>query len=273
MTTEGRVRRRAVPATRTSDLVRQVVVAMSAVVSVVGAAIGSGAFGGTPIAEAAGGVLAADATLVAPDGPAFGIWTPIYLGLLAYAGWQAFPSRRADPRQRRVGWLVAATMLVNAAWIFTVQAGRVTASVVVIGVLLVLLVAVYAGLLALPPGGWVETVLLDGTMGLYLGWVSLATIANTAAALVAAGVTEAGLGEVPWAILLMVVAAVVGVIVAGAGNGRFAFAAALIWGLAWVAVARTSGADESMGVAISAVAAAVVVLAGTLIARWHSRTA
>lgn len=271
MSTHAQTRRRARETRRATDLARQIAVAGSAVVSVVVAALGSGAFGGTPIAEAAGGVLAADATLVAPDGPAFAIWTPIYLGLLGYAIWQALPAHGADPRQRRVGWLVAATMWANAAWILAIQDGRVTLSVVIIAVLLVLLVAAFAGLVGRPASGWVEAALLDGTVGLYLGWVSVATIANVAAALVAAGHTDVGLGPVPWAVLLMVVAAVVGVVVAGAGQGRFAYAAALIWGLAWVAVGRTDGPDEAMGVTLAAVAAAVVVLAATLIARWRGR--
>lgn len=90
--------------------------------------------------------------------------------MLAYAGWQALPARRTDPRQRRVGWLVAATMLLNAAWILTIQADRLALSVAVIVVLLVLLVAVFAGLLARPSSGWLETIVLDGTVGLNLGW-------------------------------------------------------------------------------------------------------
>lgn len=246
---------------------------LCAIGSTVGAAIGSGAFGGTPIAEAADGALAEDATLVAPDGPAFGIWTPIYLGLLGYAVWQALPAQRAAARQRRVGWWVAATMLANAAWILSIQAGRLTLSVVIIGVLLVLLVVAFAGLRAKRGTGWLEAVLLDGTIGLYLGWVSVATIANVAAALLLAGHPEFGLGAVPWAILLMVLAAVVGVLVAGAGDGRFAYAAALIWGLAWIAVGRLDGVDEAIGVTVAAVAAAVIILAATLIARWRGATA
>ncbi len=271
MNSPSRLRRSTADTARTSDLVRQVVVAVSAVSSVVLAAIGSGAFGGTPIAEAAGGVLSADATLVAPDGPAFAIWTPIYVGLLGYAGWQALPAHRAQRRQRRVGWLVAATMLANAAWILSIQAGRVWLSVAVIAVLLILLVAVFAGLRAHPSSGWVESVLLDGTIGLYFGWVSVATIANVAAALLAAGYRDLLLGPVPWAILLMVVGAIVGVVVAGAGDGRFAYAAALIWGLAWIAVGRLSGPDQAKGVAAAAIAAAIVVLVATLIARWRGR--
>ena len=54
---------------RSSDRVRQVVVLVGALLAVAAAAIGSGAFGGTPIQDAAGGALSADATPVAPDTP------------------------------------------------------------------------------------------------------------------------------------------------------------------------------------------------------------
>ena len=67
------------------DRVRQATVAVSAVVAIIGAFMGSGAAGGTPIDRAAGGALSATATPIAPAGPAFSIWSVIYLGLIAYA--------------------------------------------------------------------------------------------------------------------------------------------------------------------------------------------
>ena len=136
---------------RGGDVVRQAVVAASALVAIAGLAVGAGGFGGTGTADASGGAFAATATLIAPAGPAFSIWSVIYLGLLALGVWQLAPGRRTDPRQRRTGWLVAVTMLANTAWILVVQAGLVWLSVVVIVVLLLALVAVYAGLLETPP--------------------------------------------------------------------------------------------------------------------------
>lgn len=252
---------------RTADLVRQVGVAVSAVIAVVGGAIGSGAFGGTPIAEAGDGALSAEATFLAPDGPAFVIWTPIYAGLIGYAIWQALPGRRADPRQRRVGWPAAISMLLNAAWILVAQAGRLTTSVVVIVALLVSLIVVYARLLSTGSSGWRESVLVDGTFGLYLGWVSVATIANVTAALVSGDVGDLVLGAEVWAVLVLVVAIAVGLGVAAAGRGRLPYAVAMCWGLAWVAVGRSDGPDSSTLVALFAVAAAVIVALGTLVAR------
>ncbi|MEC5153165.1 hypothetical protein RCH23_000529 [Cryobacterium sp. CAN_C3] len=78
-----------------SDRLRQVVVIGSATFAVVGSFVGSGDAGGTPIQNASGGALAADAILRAPGGPAFIIWTPIYLGLVGRARDQACRSRRS----------------------------------------------------------------------------------------------------------------------------------------------------------------------------------
>lgn len=260
------------PATATSsDLARQVTVAVSAVVAVVGSAIGSGAFGGTPIAEAGDGALSAEGTLVAPDGPAFSIWSLIYLGLVAYAVWQALPSHRADPRQRSVGWLAAASLLLNAVWILVAQAGYVVASTVVIAVLLAVLVTIVVRLLRTPAATRGESVVVDATFGLYAGWVSAATIANTAAAFVSSGVTDLGLGAQTWGVVMAVVAAAVGVLVAVVTRGSLTYGGALAWGLAWIAVGRSSGPDTSTAVAVAAGLASATVVVASVTARLRRR--
>src|SRR6478735_7160049 len=125
------------------DRVRQSAVIAGAVVAVIGAVVGSGAVGGTPIPQVAGGALSADATLLAPAGPAFAIWSVIYLGLVLYAVWQALPSQAARERHRVLGWWVLASLLLNAAWILSVQAGLLGLSVVLIVALLVELIATF----------------------------------------------------------------------------------------------------------------------------------
>lgn len=248
------------------DSVRQAVVAVSAVVAVVGSLIGSGAFVGTPIAQAAGGALAADATLVAPAGPAFSIWSLIYAGLVALSIWQLLPAHRRDSRQREVGWLVALSMLLNAAWIGVVQLGWLFVSVLVIAGLLATLIVVFVRLRRLRPSGWVEAAVVDGTMGLYLGWVCIATVANVAAALSGTGLSEA-LSADAWAVLVLVAAGAVGVALAVFGAGRLSVAAALAWGLLWITVARVSGDPPSDAAALAAAAAAAATLASAVLLR------
>ncbi|MGH1526610.1 TspO/MBR family protein [Leifsonia sp. L25] len=160
------------------DRVRQTLVIAGTVVALVGAFIGSGAAGGTPIPEVAGGALSADATLLAPAGPAFAIWSVIYAGLVAYAIWQALPSQAARERQRRAGFWVLASLLLNAAWILSVQAGQLGVSVAAIVALLAVLIVTFVILRRHPAESTADAVLFDGVIGLYLGWVMIATVAN-----------------------------------------------------------------------------------------------
>lgn len=250
-----------------SDVVRQAGVLVLAVLATAGATVGSGALGGTPIDQAADGALSATATPVAPGAPAFSIWSVIYTGLLAYAVWQALPARRTDPRQRRTGWLAALSMLLNAAWIGVVQAGGLWPSVLVIVALLAVLVAILRVCLAVPPRTRVEAVLVDGTFGLYLGWVTVATIANVTAALVASDVGPLGLGATGWSVVLMGGAGALGVAYARCTGGRLAVALALAWGLAWVAVARSTGEPRDGAVALAAALAAGLTLGAAVVVR------
>lgn len=106
------------------------------ILAVVAAFLGSGVVGGlTPVAEAAGGWLGPDATWVSPATPAFGIWSVIYAGLLAYAVWQFLASAQSARHDRLRPWILVSVLL-NAAWIWTVQAGLLGLSVVVIALLL-----------------------------------------------------------------------------------------------------------------------------------------
>ena len=252
-----------------ADLARQVTVLISAIVGTLVAFVGSGAVVGTPVNEVADGSLATDATLVAPAGPAFAIWSVIYTGLLWLAVLQLLPGRRTDPRQRRTGWWIAASALINAAWVLVVQAEWLWASVAVIVALLAVLVVVLVRLNERQPTSTAEKIAVDGTMGLYLGWVCIATVANTAAALVFSGWAATESTATTWAVVVLGVAAGVGLLLAVGLRGRIAPALALAWGLSWVAVARTDE-PENTAAAVMAVVAAIITLGSALLVR--SRT-
>ena len=123
---------------------KRIAVAVSAVVAVVGAFIGSGAAGGTPIQDAAGGALSASSTAIAPDGPAFGIWSVIYVGLIAFAVLAVPPHRDDQARHDRLAVPAVLSLLLNAAWILSVQFGFLWASEPIIVALLVVLVWAFA---------------------------------------------------------------------------------------------------------------------------------
>lgn len=258
------------PAVTSADRLRQVGVTVSEVLCVLGTLAGVGVIG-TRVEESSGGALAADATLLAPAGPAFSIWSVVYLGLAAYTVWQWLPRNATSSRTRRTGWLVAASMLLNATWLLVTQQGWIWVSVLVIAALMAVLARILVLLTAEPADGVVERVVVDGTLGLYAGWVAVATCANVAAALVDSGVSlPTAAGE--WvAVVVLAVAAVIGVLLAQRLGGRVAVALAMGWGLAWIAVGRLGDAPASAVVGLAAVLAAVVVLGAAVQRRVLAR--
>lgn len=252
-----------------SDRIRQVVVTASAVFMVVGTLFGIGVIG-TRVEESAGGSLSATATLLAPAVRAFSIWSVIYAGLIAYVVWQWLPSQTASPRARRIGWLAAASMVLNGVWLLVTQVGQLWLSVVVIVALAVVLGLLMQRLGRPRNAGTVEKLVVDGTFGLYLGWVSVATAANITATLVASGVNPPLEIAELWAVGVLAVAAGIGVLLARVLDARLGVALAMGWGLVWIAVGRLAGEPASpLAGAAAAVAAAVVLTVTGLI--WLRR--
>src|SRR5690606_6539520 len=114
---------------------------------------------------------------LAPAGPAFSIWSVIYVGLAAYTIWQALPSQRANPRQRALGWLIAGSMVLNGLWLVVARFGSLVGTVLAIVGLLIVLAIWFQRAVATPADGWLDALLIDGVSGLHFGWVTVATVA------------------------------------------------------------------------------------------------
>lgn len=247
---------------------RQVGITLSLVLAIVGTLFGTGAIG-TRVEESSGGDLSADATLIAPAGPAFSIWSVIYLGLIAYTIWQWRTTVAGSQRHRAIAVPVMASLLLNAAWLFVTQAGWIWVSVLVIAALLLACALVVKGLHENPPvGGVPERIITDGTFGLYLGWVCVAICANVTAAAVGSGAPTTGTLPTVLAVVVLAVVVVVAAVVAMSFGARVAVAAAIVWGLGWIAYGRLADAPPSAAVGIAAIVAAIAVVVVT----WWART-
>ena len=254
---------RVTEASRPADLVRQIAVISALCFMIIAAAVGTGAFGGTSVQDLQDGALDADGSFLAPARPAFSIWSAIYLLLIAYTVWQALPRQRAAARQRAIGWWVALTMVLNGLWLVTAQFGTLALTVLMIFVLAAALSVTFQRTVAVPAESVVDAVLIDGATGLHLGWVTLASVANTAAWLTASGFDV----EAPdvWGVAVLVVVAVIGVTFAVLSGGRFAPGLAIAWGLSWLAVGRLGGEPASVAIGITAIVVAVVVIAAPIV--------
>lgn len=254
----------------TNDRVRQVATTLSAAAMLVGTLYGTGVLG-ERVEESSGGSLSATATLLAPAGTAFSIWSVIYVGLVAYVVWQWVPSNAGSARGRSIGWLAALSMILNGGWLLVTQADWLWGSVVVILALAVTLGLIMVRLTTLrPERGTIERIVVDGTFGLYLGWVTVATVANIAATLADSGVEpEQGTAEV-LAVVVLAATAGIAVFLAQRLGGRIGVALAATWGLAWIAVGRAATEPESTVTAVAAAVAALVVVIATVLSRGRA---
>lgn len=255
---------------RPSDIARQVAVISAAVFMIIAALVGTGFFGGTPVQDLQDGKLSAEYSYLAPAQQAFSIWSVIYLGLFAYTVWQALPGQRASARQRALGWWIALSMVLNGLWLVLAQFATLLLTVIGIVALLIVLCVIFriAVRTRETGGGVLDSLLIDGANGLHLGWVTLATVANTTAFLTDVAPESWGGAATPVGIVVLVVVGLIGVAIAWFSRGRIAPALALAWGLSWLAVGRLSVEPLSTGIGITAIVVAVLVLLAAIVVRF-----
>jgi hypothetical protein len=238
-----------------TDAARGTVVAVLALVQILVAALaGSGTTG-----QSVGVVANAYPTPLLAAGWAFTIWVPIYAGFLVYAGYQLLPSQRRRAVHRETGWWLAWSALFNAGWILAFGAGWLPLAELFIVGLLITLAVVFGRLSRTPAAGVIERVVLRGTVALYTGWVSLATVLGTAATGAWIGLPgEGALATVAAVVVLLATVAIVSWVLIS-GTAVVGYAVAVIWGLAGIALN-----DPPTAVAATAVLAILITLAAML---------
>lgn len=253
-----------------SSRVGQAGTAFVILVSVAVAAWGAGAFGGAGVQDTMGGLLGEDGSWLAPAAPAFGIWSLIYAGLLAYAVWQFLPPAQTR-RHDGLRGLVLTGVVLNSGWLVAAHLELLWLTVVVILALLAVLVTTLLRLERRRHASWSERILLDGVQGVYLGWICAAAVANVFAWLSFHSWLPGAFLPATWALAGLVIATIVGAVISVYDGGRIGPAAALAWGLAWIGVGRSDGTGMQSGsVAVTAIGCAGVVLLCWALALWLS---
>lgn len=235
-----------------ADTVRSAVVVLLAVVQI--AVSGIGGIGG--VGDSVGEVARAYPTPLLAAGWAFAIWGLIYLGFLAYAVYQVLPAQRRRAVHRETGWWLAASAVLNSGWILAFSARWLPLAELMIIGLLVSLAVVFGRLSRTPAAGALERVVLRGTVAVYTGWVSVATVLGTASTGVWIGLPGDGpLATVAAVVVLVATAAIVSWVLV-AGTAVVGYGAAVVWALAGIAFN-----DPPDAVAAAAVLAILVTLA------------
>lgn len=187
-----------------------------------------------------GEVTAQYPVLFVPAAYVFAIWGVIYLGLSAFAIFQALPSQRENSRLRRIGGLFVVASLANIAWIFAWHYQNFPLSMLFMLILLAALIGIY---LRLGTGrtcvSQAETWAVRVPFSIYLGWITVATIANASQLLYVLGWDGWGIAPVTWTIIMLAAAVVVAALVA-VTRRDVAYLAVPVWALIGIALRQAS---------------------------------
>ncbi|NLE76648.1 MAG: tryptophan-rich sensory protein [Chloroflexi bacterium] len=207
-----------------------------------------------------------------PAGYVFSIWGLIYLALIGYTVYQALPSQRENPRLRRIGIPYALSAAANSLWVLLWHYEQFILTVPVMLALLALLITIYLRLkvsrVAVPPA---ERWLVHATFGIYLGWISVATVANVSQTLFFLGWGGLGIAPQVWAAILLVVATVLGALMLWLRRD-VPYALVLVWAFIGIALKHWSASTLVGGVAWVAAAAVAVMAAAVVATHLKART-
>ncbi len=202
-----------------------------------------------------------------PAGYVFAIWGVIYLGLIAFAVYQALPAQRANPRLAAIDTPFVIASVANILWIFLWHYEVFPATLAVMLVLLVSLITVYLRLgvnrFKVPA---VERWAVHLPFSIYLGWITVATVANATQLLYFMGWSGWGIAPQAWAAIMLAVATVLAGVMALTRRDA-AYLLVLIWAFIGIALkhAATPTVATSAWVATGIVALLVLILAGRVL--------
>lgn len=204
-----------------------------------------------------------------PAGYVFAIWFFIYVGWIAFAIYQFRASQKESPRLRKLGYLFALSGLFNSAWLFAWHYNTFGLSVLIMLSLLGLLIASYLRLnVNRSHAKGAEWWSVDLPFSIYLGWITVATVANVTDWLYLVEWNGFGISAPVWAVIMIAVASVLGVLMAFTRRDA-AYLFVLVWSFIGIAVKQADVAN----VAASAWIGAGVMLAMAIYSLTRRQTA
>ena len=215
--------------------------------------------------------------LFAPAGITFSIWGVIYALLAVHIlyQWGLFHREGANRGAllNRVGLLFGLSSLANTAWVFAWHYDQILISTLLIITILVLL-SMIVGALRDAGLDTREYWFIRLPFSVYVGWITVATVANITTWLVSIGFDGFGIAESIWAMVIIAIAAAIGIFKM-LRNRDIAYGVVLIWAYIGIFIKHTSAdgwAGRYPGVITTIVVCLVAFLVGEFLV-WRRKTA
>lgn len=164
--------------------------------------------------------------LFVPAGFTFSIWGVIYLLLILWVGYFLIPydQKAKEYDETKIGKLFFVSCLLNAAWILAWHYQLIELSLLIMLGILGSLLWMYRGIADIK-FHWIVKV----PISIYLGWISVATIANSTALLVYYGI-DGGSNASAYSTMMVLIASILGLFFAIVKKDIF-YALVIIWAL------------------------------------------
>ncbi len=171
-----------------------------------------------------------------PAGYVFSIWGLIYLGLIVFSIYQALPSQRQNPRLQATGWWVVLGGVANSAWIFLWHYEQFPLTIVAMLVLLISLIIVYLRLgIGISEASLAERLTVRIPFSIYLGWITVATVANATSLLDYLKWDGFGISAVNWMGIMLAAVLVISILM-NFTRRDIPYILVILWALAGIAI-------------------------------------
>ena len=210
------------------------------------------------------------ATPFTPAGYVFAIWGIIYFLLAVFVVYQALPKQKDSLFQKQISALFILSSIFNVSWLFLWQYNYIRESVILMFALLASLAVIYLRLgIGKSKAPIKEKLYVHLPFRVYIGWITVASMANVAAALIYVRWDGFGLTADSWALAAIGAALVVSLMVIVAKRD-FLYGLVVVWALAGIAVKQTS---YPVIVLVSEEAIVVILVAlGLTLLAWKFRS-
>ena len=246
----------------TKDLLRQIVNVVATIITVI-----FNVFSTTIFGRSVGEISDQHPVLITPAGYAFAIWGIIYAGLIAFAIYQALPAQRTNPRLRRIGYYYVVSCIGNVAWEYVWLHEQINLSLIMMFVIFVSLLLIYLRVdINRENVSTAESWCVNAPFGLYLGWITVASIVNVSVVLVQIGWNGFGMSPVTWTILLLCVALAIGLFV-GWRCRDIVYLAVFAWSFIAILI-KNAG---STAITMVAIVLTVITCVAMIVIAWRRR--
>jgi len=208
--------------------------------------------------------------LFVPAGLTFAVWGLIYLLLLLFGFYQArdlFKKEKISmPFLDKISYYFILASIANILWIFAWHYEKVALSLVFMIVLLLSLLTIF---LRLDIGKTIlakkERFFVQTPFSVYLGWITVATIANVTALLISINWDGFGVSEVIWTMIVIIVALIITLLMI-ITRKDVAYSLVVVWALLGIYIKRT---DISYGIqnniALTAAVSVILIILAIII--------